>query len=52
MDKGISFLYSYYFGNRNIENPGLNIVSITSTAEGDFFSKFADRINKAAMEVK
>lgn len=34
--KGISFLYLFDFGNRNIQNPGANILSVTETAEGDF----------------
>ncbi len=33
---GISFLYVFDLGNRNINNPGQNILSVTSTAAGDF----------------
>ena len=33
---GISFLYNFDLGNRNILNPGSNILSVTSTAAGDF----------------
>lgn len=34
--KGISFLYSFDLGNRDVENPGANIISVTSQAVGDF----------------
>lgn len=33
---GISFLHSFDLGNRNVNNPGINILSVTSTAAGDF----------------
>lgn len=33
---GISFLYDFVLGNRNVENPGQNIISVTSQAVGDF----------------
>jgi hypothetical protein len=33
---GISFLYEFDLGNRNVLNPGQNIISVTSTAPGDF----------------
>lgn len=36
MSEGISFLYSFDLGNRDVNNPGVNILSITSTAAGDF----------------
>jgi hypothetical protein len=36
MSSGISFLYSFDFGNRDVENPGSNILRVTSTAAGDF----------------
>lgn len=36
MSQGISFLYEFDIGNRNIYNPGLNIISVTSQASGDF----------------
>lgn len=34
--EGISFLYSFDLGNRNVNNPGVNIVSVSSQAVGDF----------------
>lgn len=34
--QGISFLHEFDLGNRNITNPGVNILSVTSTATGDF----------------
>jgi len=34
--QGISFLYSFDFGNRDVNNPGANILSVTDTAAGDF----------------
>ena len=34
--KSISFLYNFDLGNRNVENPGVNIISVTSTKPGDF----------------
>lgn len=34
--QGISFLYNFDLGNRNVLNPGINILSVTSTAAGDF----------------
>jgi len=33
---GISFLHRFDFGNRDIYNPGQNILSVTSQASGDF----------------
>jgi len=36
VESGISFLYEFDLGNRNINNPGQNILSVTSTAVGDF----------------
>ncbi len=34
--KSISFLYNFDLGNRNVDNPGINILSVTSTKAGDF----------------
>jgi len=34
--QGISFLYQFDLGNKHIINPGQNIISVTSTATGDF----------------
>lgn len=34
--KPISFLYAFDLGNRNVNNPSQNIVSVTSTLPGDF----------------
>lgn len=34
--QGVSFLHEFDLGNRNVNNPGVNIISVTSTAEGDF----------------
>src|SRR4051812_11265271 len=36
MSQGVSFLYKFDLGNRNISQPGANILSVTSTATGDF----------------
>lgn len=36
MSSGISFLYRFDVGNRDIYNPGSKIVSISPTADGDF----------------
>jgi hypothetical protein len=36
MTEGISFLYEFDLGNRNLEIPGANILSVTSQAAGDF----------------
>lgn len=36
LNKSISFLYSFDVGNRHINNPSENILSVTSTAAGDF----------------
>ena len=36
LGNGISFLYQFDLGNRQINNPGTNIISVTATAEGDF----------------
>lgn len=36
MKKGISFLYAFDVGNRDIENFGANVLRVTSTAQGDF----------------
>ena len=36
LGNGISFLYQFDLGNKNINNPGQNIISISSTATGDF----------------
>lgn len=33
---GISFLHSFDLGNRDVNNPGVNILSVSSTAVGDF----------------
>lgn len=34
--EGMSFLYNFDLGNRNVNNPGVNILSVSSTAAGDF----------------
>ena len=34
--QGISFLHEFDLGNRDIDNPGINILSVTSQASGDF----------------
>lgn len=34
--EGMSFLYQFDWGNRDVNNPGSNILSVTSTAAGDF----------------
>jgi len=34
--KGISFLHQFDLGNRDLVNPGQKIISVTSTAAGDF----------------
>lgn len=34
--QGISFLYNFTLGNRDLVNFGANIISVTSTAPGDF----------------
>ena len=36
MAEGISFLYSFDVGNRNVETPAIDIVECSPTAEGDF----------------
>lgn len=36
MATGISFLYQWDLGSRSILNPGINILSVTSQADGDF----------------
>lgn len=34
--EGISFLYEFDLGNRDVLNPGANVISVTGTADGDF----------------
>lgn len=36
MSQGASFLYQFDLGNRDPVSPGVNILSVTSTADGDF----------------
>ena len=36
LNKSISFLYSFDVGNRHIDNPSENILSVSSTMTGDF----------------
>lgn len=36
LNKSIAFLYSFDLGNRHVDNPAENILSVTSTLPGDF----------------
>lgn len=36
LNKSIAFLYSFDLGNRHVDNPSQNIISVTSTMAGDF----------------
>lgn len=45
--QGISFLYNFDVGNRDINNPGVNVLRVTSTATGDF-----DKANVTTESVK
>lgn len=36
LTKSIAFLYTFDLGNRHVDNPSENILSVTSTAPGDF----------------
>lgn len=36
MEQGISFLYNFDIGNRNVDDPAIDIIESTETAEGDF----------------
>ena len=37
---GISFLYEFDLGNKHIDDPAQNILSVTSTKEGDFLPEY------------
>lgn len=37
--RGVTFLYNFALGNYNMNNPGVNVISVTSTASGDFDKK-------------
>ncbi len=36
MSQGARFLYNFSIGSPNVSNPGVNVISVTSTATGDF----------------